>query len=100
MQFCEARRQDEAKTGSFLLPPRARIHLMELCEEVAQVILRDPDTGVGHSYLDPHFDTSHRNLDATPARREFDGVGDQVQQHLLDFGRVRYERDHGFQLGR
>ena len=99
MQLCETLRQHETKTGPLLLPSRARIHLMELCEKPAQLIVRNPDAGVGHSHLDMHFDTSRLNVDPTPARRELDGVGDKIQQHLLDFGRVRDERDRGFHIG-
>src|SRR5947208_12210847 len=72
---------------------------MELCEKPAQLIARNPDAGVGHSHLDLHFDTSRLNLNSAPARRELDGVGDKVQKHLLDFGRVRDKRNLGFHIG-
>jgi len=74
-----------------LLPVDAGVDLLELVKDPGLVRRGDADSGVGDRDLDgidePHGGDAHH-----AARwRELDGVGNEVQQHLLELACVRLD---------
>src|SRR6266851_2324292 len=91
MQFRKASCEGQAKSGSFLLPCWASVQLLELSEEATQVFGSNPNARVTDGDLRPRIDLAPSDLNASSIGSELDGVGEQVQQHLLQLGRVSYQ---------
>jgi hypothetical protein len=64
------------------------LQLLELLEETAQVVFRNPNPGVRDCHFNPRLGLASCDVDATPVGSELDGVGDQVQEHLPYLRRV------------
>src|SRR5713226_459911 len=99
MQFRKASCEGQAKSGSFLLPSWARVQLLELREEATQVFRSNPNAGVADRNLHPRIDLTPSDLNAPAIGSELDGVGEQVQQHLLHLRRVSDQVQFGPWLG-
>src|ERR1700693_1669617 len=88
MELRKPLRQGQAKTGSFLLASVAFIELLELREQPVKVWRRDAYPGIGNCTLDPRFDLTSPDRYASAGRGEFDRVGHEIEQHLLQLYRV------------
>src|SRR6202035_851646 len=98
MQLRKTFGQRQPESGPLLLPPVTRVQLMELCEKAVKVFPGDSDSGVADGDLDPRIDPSRADAYTTTGRIELDGVGDQVQEHLLELGRVSDQLEPRFDL--
>ena len=88
VQEGEPARKREAEAGTLLAPPGAGVDLMKLHEDLGLVGVGDADAGVGHGDLDRALQAARTDLHGAALSCELDGVGDQVQQHLLELARV------------
>jgi hypothetical protein len=67
---------------------RRRADLPEFLEHRLLILLRDADTRVAHGNRDHAVLRRDAHADASTVRREFEGIGKQVEQHLLDLALV------------
>src|SRR5882672_9451069 len=87
VELDELSRQREAETRALALA-RGVAHLAELLEDRLLVLWRDTDPGVGHGHLDGAIRGQRTHVDPAALRREFHGVGQQIQEHLLELALV------------
>src|SRR5260370_40887325 len=81
------------------MPSWARVQLLELREKATQVFRGNPNAGVADRNLHPRIDLTRSDLNAPAIGSELDGVGEQVQHHLLHLRRVRDRVQFGPWLG-
>ena len=88
VQEREAPRQGQAEAGALLLPSRARVDLVELSKILAwsASAMPMPVSATAISTAPPQ--ARRRDGHGAALRRELDGVGDQVEQHLLELAGV------------
>src|SRR5581483_12374730 len=84
----EPARQGEAQTGALLAPPWPGVELLELAEDPRLVLFRDADPGVGDRDVDRVRAARGFDGHGAAVSRELDGVGQQVEQHLLELAAV------------
>ncbi len=85
VQLDELFGQRQAQARPF---PLLRVHaadLLELLKDPLLVLWGDADARVPHRDPYPRVIHPRSDPDLTPVRGEFDGVGEQVKHHLLDF---------------
>src|SRR5206468_3068603 len=87
LQLDELSRQREAETGALALA-RGVAYLAELLEDRVLVLWRDADPGVGDGYLDGAIRVERTHVDPAALGRELHGVGQQIQEHLLELALV------------
>ena len=64
---------------------RARlVHAVEPLKQPRQILLGDADAVVGHAHIDGFLARADVNFDFAAVGRVFDGIGDDVHDHLLD----------------
>src|ERR1700691_6147387 len=83
MQFGEFLRKCQAKAGAFMLAAEHAVNLAERFEDLWKVVRLDTDAGIGDRDGDRCPASKRANPDLTPFGREFDGVGQKVQQNLV-----------------
>ena len=88
MQLGQRHHQGQAETGAFVLAVEAGLDLSEGAERGRQVRLGDADAGVGHRQRDRAALEAGRDGDLSAGLGELDGVGQQIDQHLLYRARV------------
>ena len=102
MQARQRLDQREAKAGALFGASLGAFHLFERLAQLLQIRLGDTGAGVAHRQDDAVFQGGrHRHLAA--ARREFDAIADQIDQHLLDgalVGKNLPRRGHNLQTHR
>ena len=89
VQLHEPACQRQAEPGAFLLGLVIAADLAKLLEHLFLVFRRDADAGVA----DGNFETALRpraraSRDASAVRRELDGIGQQIDQDLLELALV------------
>src|SRR5277367_2462858 len=82
MQLDEALDQRQAKPGAGL--PRLRVAALELLEDAGLLLARDAGAVIGDDERDIVTLAMRLEADRAARRGEFDGVGDQVEQRLLE----------------
>src|SRR5207249_4606439 len=87
VQLDELSRQREAETGALALA-RSVAHLAELLEDRLLVRWRDADPGIGDGHLDGAVRVQRPHVDPAALGRELHGVGQQIQEHLLELALV------------
>src|SRR4029453_361783 len=80
-----AQGQAQARPFGFLL---RRPHLSELLEHLLLILRGDTDAGVADRHLDRAISRRCRNLDSPTLWREFDRIGEQIQDDLPDLSLV------------
>jgi hypothetical protein len=65
--------------------------LAEFLEDGCLVLGRNSDPRVGDRNLDDAICGRRRDNNPAPLRREFDGIGEKVQEDLLDLSLVGYD---------
>ena len=85
---CEAARQCQAQTGARLGAPDSRVNLLELVEDALLVLFVNADAGVGERNLDRVRKATRLDRDHAALGSELDGVGREVEQHLLHLAGV------------
>ena len=88
MQLDEALGERQAKAGSLGANAAGLGELLELAEQAWQVLLRDPDAGVGDAHHEVRALGGGGQAHQAPARRELDGVRKQILEDLLQALRV------------
>ena len=89
MGLDQAPSQGQAQTGSRVLLVTPRIDLLEFREQARQMPGRDANAGVLHLEQEvPLVIRGGANRHAHGVRREFDGVGQEVVQNLLEPYRI------------
>src|SRR5216117_3828287 len=78
----ELARDVEAEPGSARRPRELRIAPVELLENRLLLLLRDPGAGIGDG--DPYHARCTLDADTHRTAAVFDGVVDQVEEHLLN----------------
>ena len=68
------------------------IRLAEPLEDHRQHVGPNPDPRVGHGYHGAGVDTLESQIHGAPARRELDGIGEEVPEHLLEALRIAEHR--------
>src|SRR2546428_620832 len=79
--------QGETETGALAFA-RGVADLAELLEDRVLVLWRDADPGVGDRHLDGAVRGQRTHVDPAALGREFHGVGQQIQEHLLELALV------------
>src|SRR3569832_1328919 len=74
--------QWQAKAGAGMALAAA-IDLGKRLEHLGDVVILDADAVVGHRDSDPVISAENRDRDLTPFGRELDGVGQQIEHHLV-----------------
>src|SRR5213593_2355298 len=87
VELDELSRQREAETRALTLA-RGVAHLAELLEDRLLVLRCDADPGVGDGHLDGPVRVQRTHVDPTALGRELHGVGQQIQEHLLELALV------------
>ena len=75
-------RDGQAETQAAVAAIEPRVGLPERLEDVGQELRRDARPAVGHADFDRLAVAPQRHPHAAAARRELDGVGQQVREHL------------------
>ena len=95
MQFHELPGQGEAQAGSLEPLGIDRLQLGEGLEQLGDVFLPDADAGVRNGDLDEIPVKDRTYLHGAGGRGELDGIGEQVEQDLLQFPLVGRQADLG-----
>ena len=79
----------QAQARAAVLLRRARRFLLKRPEQALLILFRHPDAGIRNDETHVHlvvlrFRLADGKADLTPRRREFDGVGKQIHQDLID----------------
>src|SRR5208283_2000692 len=93
VHFGEPLDEDQPQAGSLVMPGESRIELEERLEKSRLIGGADSDTGVPDSETDLTLDSvaHHIEPDLAALRRELHGVGEQVDQNLLETTLIRDE---------
>jgi hypothetical protein len=73
----------QAQAQAVVPPRRAGVGLAEAVEDVGEEFGLDADAGVGDADLDVRVDPLEEHLHPAALGREFDGVGEEVPDDLL-----------------
>src|SRR5689334_6029789 len=88
VQLDELAREREAETGALVLLGVVRPDLAELFEHRVEIFRGNADAGIAHGDLDLAVQTLAAHLHAATLAREFHGVGEQIEQDLLDLALI------------
>src|SRR6185503_15141666 len=88
MQLHELLRQGQPKPGAFQLPRIIGPHLAELLEDGRLVLGSDPDAGVGDGDFNCLVRSPGLHSDPSAFGGELDGVGEKVEENLLDLALI------------
>src|SRR5580700_10621798 len=88
MELDELSRQRESEAGTFLFLGIVAAYLAELLKHRRLVLRRDADARITHRDDELIRVAARAHVDPAAVRREFDRVGQQVDQDLLEFALV------------
>ncbi len=88
MQRGQALGERQAKTCALLFARCARIQLLEFRKKTTKVRFGDSNAIVRDRDLEHLVKALSSDRNASAFRRELDGVGDEIQEHLLQLARV------------
>src|SRR6266550_6490743 len=89
VQNREAAGERQSKASTLLLAAGARFDLLEFLEYSVDVLLGDPDAGVGDHHLQSIHSLRGANGHGPTGGSELDGIGDKVEDHLLQLDLIR-----------
>ena len=84
MRFHEVLHDGQAQSEAALNPGRRTVRLTERLEDRRQKVRRNPFAGIGDLQFDIRIDLPQPEMERAAARRELDGVRQQVRNHLLE----------------
>src|SRR4029450_1662404 len=91
VQLDELLREGQPEARAFLLACLIAPHLAELLEDGRLILGGDPDPGVGDGDLDRAVFPAGLKADPAPFRGELHGIGEEVEQDLLDLALIPHE---------
>lgn len=100
VQFDQVVHDREAQTQTAVDAGERRVALAEAIEDMGQELRADALAGVAHRDVGAGLVVTDAHFDTAAARRELDGVGEQVQHDLLEAaGVARYRAEGGIRFG-
>ena len=91
MQLDERTGNSEPEPAPLMALGELVLDLLERAAELRHLGLRDADAGVLDGELDDVLGPRQMHIDVPPSRREFDRVGQQVEEHLLQRAAVGFQ---------
>ena len=98
MQVGQRPRNRKPKSRAVIGLGQLAFDLFEWPAQPPQRLGRDPDPGVGNQQHDGILDPPAADDDLAAVRREFDGVGEQIDDDLLGRAAIGHDRDRAIDL--